>query len=929
VGCPDYDLDAMPTSVLLSAVGPAQVSVNVVRVQGFSEALELTVTPPAGVTVMPTGGTLDAQTDTLVLNVTTTEVEPMPTALVRINAVSATTRLERSTSFGVTLVTPAGRIQSVTVQTPDGATTYPGVDVPWGRRVRLVVQGSSLLGVLPESLSVAGSSDVSVVPNSNTATQVSLLVNLPRGLGRTRGPVDLAMATPSGPVTNGEGRLTFTDITSGPMGNDETGLGIPARPYRTLGRALMDAAEGDGVRLLTGDYPEPAGVTVAHGIHVLGTEPTTLTGQQRSGVAGITLQGSATVADLKVQRYALGVVAVSTADPPALVFLRSVDVTDSSEGDGVVLGGTVRARVEPSASGHIPEMTGNGTSGIWAQQDAVVVLSRARTTGNLLNGISLSERAQLTADQLVSTDNGVLQSGFTAFGIQLGDSTSLTLTNSTLENNFEAGIFTTPTFNGTLSITGSTLSGNGVMAARTPAAGGVVLSSLSGGTVTVDSTTLLGNYMGIQILDSSSVVVRNGTDIGGSQARGINISQTGVMEVLLEGVRVHDNTGDGLSVDNCGSERTVRITQQTVLERNAHGAIVHCGSFICENSVMRSNNLDGLYGLGTAALTLTGCRADNNGVGAALNASGVEVRDNVPLTMTGGTASNNGKAGIQGAAGFRGRMTLNNVTAAGNGTAAGTTVVAGVHISGSASTVDLVDVNANGNTVGLAIRGLPTLTATHCTFNNNAQEGVFIQSTGVYSATFTYAEMLRNGRAGMFLGGTTAGAASGTLRMHHVEVVDNALNDTTGAAGLTFAGSQLLDARIKDLAVVGNGGDGIRVENPRLTLFLGDEANLCPNPLMACPDAILVDTNNVRGPTTYDPLHADLHDARPYGAPGLAPLNVSNAHFDRRLLVRGGHVYGGSASDPAPVRAQGPAAMTDPLHDALLIDDGRNAIVSR
>jgi hypothetical protein len=703
-------------------------------------------------------------------------------------------------------------------------------------------------------------------------------------------------------------------------------LDFPVRPYRTVARALQSAARGDTVRLLAGDYPEPMGVTVPHGVHILGTEPTTLSGGMRSGVPGVTLLGDAVLADLQVRRFSSGVVAVSLLDPPALVELRSVDAMESFEGHGVVLGGNVHARVQPSGSGHVPVMAGNTASGMWLNQDAVVVLSRAHTTGNHQNGIALSERAQLTADNLVSTDNGLLQNAFTAFGIQLADGTALSLTNSTLGHNVGAGVLTTPTFNGTLSITGCTISGNGVLNVQQAEAGGVVLGSLTGGVVTVDSTSLQGNHMGIQILDASSVVLRN-TDIGGSLSRGINISQNGVMEVLLDAVRVHDNLGDGLGVDDCGPERSVRVINQTVLERNAHGAAVSCGTFTCDNALFQQNNLNGLYGLGAAVLSLNRCRVNGNGVRAAAHGSGVELEDAVQFSMTRGTASDNGKSGVQGGTGFRGRMSLARVTVSGNGSAGGTTV-AGVDIGGGTSTVLLDDITANGNAVGLAIRGQPTFTATGCTFNNNTLEGVFIQSTGAYSATFTYTEILENGRAGMVLAGTTAGAPSATLRMQNASLVDNGLQDTTGAAGLTFAGNQLLDARFKDLLVLSGRGDGIRVENVRATVFLGDEANLCPNPLVGCPDAVSVGPSDVRGTAAHDPLHADLHDARPYDATNLRPITLSNARFGTRLPMRGGHVYGGSASDPAPVRALESVLMTDPFRDAILVDDSRNSIIS-
>jgi len=161
--CPDFLATVDPDHVTLSTTGAANLTLHVERLRGFAGAVRIVVTAPADITAEPAEVTLpagDGATD-LLFTLSTLRAEPAETAVVRVTLTSG--ELIHQLAFGAQIVAPTGNITGVTVTSLDGQVVYPGTDVPFGRRVRLVVHGTSLLGVIPATVRVAGA-EATVVP---------------------------------------------------------------------------------------------------------------------------------------------------------------------------------------------------------------------------------------------------------------------------------------------------------------------------------------------------------------------------------------------------------------------------------------------------------------------------------------------------------------------------------------------------------------------------------------------------------------------------------------------------------------------------------------------------------------------------------------------------------------------------------------------
>ena len=447
----------------------------------------------------------------------------------------------------------------------------------------------------------------------------------------------------------------------------------------------------------------------------------------------------------------------------------------------------------------------------------------------------------------------------------------------------------------------------------------------SAGTVVVDSTTLAGNFTGIKIVYDAAVTLQNGTDVSGSLGHGITMANGFAGGLTLDNVRVRDNATHGIWMDSCGPDQTITLTNGTQITGNRHGVELQCGALNCQQSTLADNRLDGIYAVGTTVTTLTGCHVDNNGLEHGTTASGVELKERASLTMQGGTASNNWKAGVVGMNPFQGHLGLTGVTLKGNGAAGGNTV-AGVQVYGVESTVSLTGVKSEANAVGLIIRGAPVLMAVNCEFVSNTFEGAVIQSFGAYDVTFDGAAFDFNGKDGLMVTGTGS-TATGRLSIHNATFLGNAFNSVS-SAGMTLAGNNPVTAYVTSSAVGSNYQDGVRVENVKATLRFGDDTMVCADPLDACPHSVSFSSNVSAAGTTWDTAHADFHDARVFDAVEHRMLLLSNALFEERTLMRGGTIYGNSASESAPVQALGPLGPGGLQHYRLLIDDGRNAVQS-
>jgi len=338
-------------------------------------------------------------------------------------------------------------------------------------------------------------------------------------------------------------------------------------------------------------------------------------------------------------------------------------------------------------------VTHNGASGLFA-----VVVTATNST------ISQNGRSGITATSDVSAH-------------------SATLVNSTLSGNADWGITdlgysgqTPANTDGTFTVTGSTVTGNG--------------GGLQGGKITVSNSTVSQNLMqggggGIGLFARGDVLVTNGA-ISQNGGMGI-ISAFG--SVTVRGSQISENTASrGLPFVGAINAATVQV-ENSIVSKNSgrtHGGIL-AGTVSLTNSQVVGNTSQSIAntltsgGVSGTTVTLTNSIVRDNVAPISAGVAGVSITmTNSQLTGNRSTAGSGGGLTIANGVASNGQATVTASTISGNTAAdAG----GGVYLADGASVVTLTNSTISGNAAanggGIYQAGAGTLRLTNDTLANN------------------------------------------------------------------------------------------------------------------------------------------------------------------------------------------------------------------
>lgn len=343
---------------------------------------------------------------------------------------------------------------------PDGLVRQGFGEAPTSSLVEVVALGSHLDGATSVSFG-----DARVVAAIVSATASSLTINATVKHGATPGEKILTVTAPSGVATL-PSALTVTEIRSEASGNDSTGDGTTARPFRSLAKALSVAASGDTVRLGAGTfgvsteaYPQlstpdplsPVTPNVPSGVTLVGAGPSSTvlqgfgSGSTTDDLRVALVLSSGSVAQLLVTGFRVGIVASGGSNAVSDVHLSSNTVAGLVATSDVAL-----TNVESDTNDHGVQLASgagatligchlhdNTTNGLRASTLGAVAVSGSTITANggsalFVSGVT-GENGQLVASNLGdvtirgSTLSGTPAGGGAQHGLYLNSPLSETI----------------------------------------------------------------------------------------------------------------------------------------------------------------------------------------------------------------------------------------------------------------------------------------------------------------------------------------------------------------------------------------------------------------------------------------------------------------------------------------------------------------------
>lgn len=415
--------------------------------------------------------------------------------------------------------------------------------------IKLAGVTSATVGDLPATLRAGG-------------TDAGVTVDVVVAHATAPGARTLQLGLPAGedPLTY-PSAIEVTPITVMGTGSDLTGRGTPAAPFRTVSRALSLSARGDEIDVRAGLYDLVAG---EQWVATSGTLPPTfpaanvpdgviLRGQGSAvsildGVgliapaAALAFAGGAAVSGLTIRQFDRGLLVSSGAVSATDVVLSRV-TRDGALVYGAATFTLSQSTVENSGTGvqAMNSATVDGTAvtlqtnavGLGVTDSARVTLRASSVRGNGTTGIAMGRTSQATLDGVTVEQNGSQAAAF-ASGIYMTGSSSMSLMMSggSLSQNFMAGLHAV---NGLVSLTGTTIASNGLMA-RSP---GVVLDGVQ--QATLDTVSITGNGLdGVNVRGTANTILFvNRASIVNSGAAGLELGAGATT------VRASDIAGSG------------------------------------------------------------------------------------------------------------------------------------------------------------------------------------------------------------------------------------------------------------------------------------------------------------------------------------------------------------------------------------------------
>ncbi|MDA8355811.1 MAG: HYR domain-containing protein [Actinomycetota bacterium] len=221
---------------------------------------------------------------------------------------------------------------------------------------------------------------------------------------------------------------------------------------------------------------------------------------------------------------------------------------------------------------------------------------------------------------------------------------------------------------GTVTVTGSTLSGNTDIAGL----GGAIYNN-DGGTVAVTGSTLSGNTdpsgLGGAILNNGGTVAVTGSTISGNSGTGL-YNLNGTLTITLSTISANSGAGLGGAILNNGG--TVAVTGSTLSGNSAvYGAGIYTtGSLTVTDSTITGNTAmqggGGIFDFGFPPVTVTDSTISGNTANGVLGGGGIY--NGGTLTVTDSTISGNTANGVLGGGGIYngGTLTVTGSTISGN-----------------------------------------------------------------------------------------------------------------------------------------------------------------------------------------------------------------------------------------------------------------------
>lgn len=447
---PTFSLRLEPALLDLTIDEQVVVQVELTRSGGFSDTVRLRPDPaqtlPAGLQM----GNLDLEGAASSGQITISADQRLAPGSYYINLQATADEQVKGLLLGIHLRAPLARVDHIAVE-----------DAGDSRQARQG-QGAVVLVLQGQHFDRIQSFDLEDLPvtvaDGRSDAQVRLLLDV--GHGTAVGPRALTTTTTGYGASVLPEALVVSFLTSSPDGDDASGRGTPDLPFRTLSRALGEAATGDTVWLQDGLYDEAAGETWPQQTW-FATEPpdawpqanvpagVEIRGQSRDGVVlagsymagatslGLVFEGQGLASRLTLRDFATAVFAAFGEQS-----LSEVDLFENSEGLLVV--GEAQTRYGDA----IVQATLH--DGVRVGNDARLQLSNVMLDGNLW-GLSASGAARVELlDSWVSSSQ--------LYGLRFFDATSVLIEGSNVQGSQLAGIL----FRGhDLSLRGSVLQGNG------------------------------------------------------------------------------------------------------------------------------------------------------------------------------------------------------------------------------------------------------------------------------------------------------------------------------------------------------------------------------------------------------------------------------------------------------------------------------------
>lgn len=511
---------------------------------------------------------------------------------------------------------------------------------------------------------------------------------------------------------------------------------------------------------------------------------------------------------------------------------------------------------------NISDCYANGSSGsggaIYNNSGGVLTINNSSLSDNsaMSAGGAIEDNSGsglgLILDNVSFTNNNITSVSGSGGAIHITGSGNVSITTCDITNNSaptEGGGIWNGT--GTMTITGSDISGNTVIGAAAAEGGGGIFNA--GGTLEINDCTINNNSTtgmpssGGGILNDMGVMTISSTTFDGNST----IRAGGAIEdnsmtgntLTLDDVTIINNSagaspgnGGGLHITGDGNAEITNSTFNANSASSEGGGIWNgAGQMLVVNTTVSNNTVvgngadqggAGLFNAG-GTLTVDSCVVSGNSTsgtstsgGGILNDLGVLTVSNTQLT---GNSSIRAGGGIEDNSAMGNTLTLTDVTLSNNSTSATPGNGGGLHISGSGNSMIencLITSNTAESEGGGLWNGTGTMMIINCDISNNTALGINTDNGG--GGVFNNGGTLTINGGTLISGNTASGtegsgggilSTAGTVTIDSCEISGNSANRAGGGIELidgdiNFTASEMIDNDVNGTAGTANPGNG-------------------------------------------------------------------------------------------------------------------------